>query len=244
MIEEIRFLVSEGYRQFMFVDDTFTVNQKRVIQFCQKIRKEKMDIEWFIEGRVDRCSYHMLRHAVKAGCRIIFLGIESANQKILDYYDKRITPDQSRQAVKAARKAGIDIVSGSFIVGAPNETIKEIENTLKFAKELGLDIPQFNILAAFPGTDIWRELAAKGILNEDQYWETGAAVPEISPDTVPYEEIERMVQQYFRDFFVRPRYIFTQLIRLLKSTYRSSVVLHNLSRASSVVESFHHIFGY
>ena len=244
MLEEFRLLVSEGYKQFMFVDDSFTVHQKRVIEFCQRIRKEKMDIEWFFEGRVDRCSYHMLRHAVKAGCRIIFFGVESANQKVLDYYNKRITPEQSEQAVKNARKAGIDVVSGSFIVGAPNETKREIENTLKFAQTLGLDIPQFNILAAFPGTDIWRELAVKGILSEDQYWETGAVVSEISPDTVPYEEVERIIQEYFRNFFTRPAYLFTQLIRLLKSSYRSSVVLHNLSRVNSVSESFHHIFGY
>jgi len=242
MFEEICFLVSEGYRQFMFVDDSFTVNPKRVVEFCHRVRKARMDIEWFFEGRVDRCSYDMLREAVKAGCRIVFFGIESANQKILDYYDKRITPKQSRQAVETARKAGVDVVSGSFIVGAPNETKQEVENTLKFAQQLEIDIPQFNILCAFPGTDLWRELKAKGILNEDQYWETGAVVSKISPDTVPYEEIERTVQEYFRSFFLRPKYLFTQTIRLLKSSYRSSVVLNNLSRAGSISESLRHIF--
>lgn len=242
MLEELRFLVSEGYKQFMFVDDSFSVNLKRVVGFCQRVRKERMDIEWFFEGRVDHCSYDMLREAVKAGCRIIFLGIESANQKVLDYYDKRITPEQSRHAVKTARKAGVDVVSGSFIVGAPNETKKEIENTLKFAQQLALDIPQFNILCAFPGTDLWKELKVKGILNEDQYWETGAVVSKISPDALPYQEIERIVQEYFRSFFLRPRYLLTQTIKLLKSSYRSSVILNNLSRVRFISESLHHIF--
>jgi len=242
MLEELRFLVSEGYRQFMFVDDSFTVNQNRVVEFCQRVRKERMGIEWFFEGRVDRCSYDMLREAVKAGCKIVFFGIESASQKVLDYYDKRITPEQSSHAVKTARKAGVDVVSGSFIVGAPNETRKEIKNTLKFAQQLALDIPQLNILCAFPGTDLWKELKVKGILNEDQYWETGAVVSKISPNTLPYEEIEQIVQEYFRSFFLRPRYLLTQTIKLLKSSYRSSVVLNNLSRVGSISESLRNIF--
>ena len=226
----------------MFVDDSLTANLKRVVKFCQGIKRERMDIEWFFEGRVDNCSYDMLREAAKAGCKIVFFGVESANQKVLDYYDKRITVEQSRHAVKTARKAGIDVVSGSFIVGAPNETRREIENTLKFAQQLALDIPQFNILCAFPGTDIWNELKMRGILSEDQYWETGAVVSKISPDTLPYEEIERIVQEYFRSFFLRPRYLFMQTVKLLKSSYRSSVVLNNLSRVRSISENIRKIF--
>jgi len=241
IMEELRLLVSEGYRQFMFADDSFTVNPKRVAEFCQMIRKERMDIEWIFEGRVDRCSYDMLRETVKAGCRIILFGIESANQKVLDYYNKQITPEQSRHAVETARKAGVDVVCGSFIVGAPNETKTEVENTLKFAQQLALDIPQFNILTAFPGTDIWQELKVKGILNEDQYWETGAVVSQISPATLPYEEIDRIVQDYFRSFFLRPRYLFKQTMRLLKSSYRSSVVLNNLSRVGSISERLRYV---
>jgi len=241
-LEEFRLLVSDGYGQFMFVDDSFTVNPKRVVDFCKRVRKEKIDVEWFFETRVDRCSYNMLREAVKAGCKIVFFGIESANQKVLDYYDKRITPEQSRHAVEAARKAGIDVVTGAFIVGAPNETKREIEKTLKFAQQLPIDVPQFNILCAFPGTDLWNELKVKGFLSEDQYWETGVAVSRISPDTLPYEEIEQIVHEYFINFFLRPRYLLTQTIRLLKSSYRSSVVLNNLSRADSISKNLRYIF--
>jgi radical SAM superfamily enzyme YgiQ (UPF0313 family) len=242
MLEEIRFLVSEGYEQFMFADDSFTTSPKRVARFCQEVRKEKLDIEWIFEGRVDLGSYDMLRETVKAGARIVLFGIESANQKVLNYYDKRISPEQSRQAVKNARKAGVDVVSGAFIVGAPNETMQEIENTLRFAQQLEIDIPLLNVLTAYPGTDLWTELALKGILNEDQYWETGAVVSQISSDTVPYQEIDRLVQEYFKSFFLRPRYLLTQTIRLLKSSYRSAVVLNNVRRVGSIWNRLRYVF--
>jgi radical SAM superfamily enzyme YgiQ (UPF0313 family) len=149
-MEELLFLASEGYKQFIFVDDNFTANPKNVIKLCREMRKEKLDMEWTCEGRVDNASYEMFWEIAKAGCRILYFGIESANQRILDYYNKRITPEKSRTAVKTARKAGADVLVGSFIVGAPDETRAEIQNTIRFANTIPIDIPQFNILGVFP----------------------------------------------------------------------------------------------
>jgi len=242
LLEEILFLVSKGYKQFMFVDDSFTIDPKRVIRFCRMVKKERMDIEWIFEGRVDRSSYGMMREAVNAGARIVFFGIESANQRILDYYNKQITPEQSKRAIENARNAGIDVVSGSFIVGAPSETKEEVENTLKFAQQLDLDIPQFNVLTAYPGTDLWDSLKMQGILDEDKYWETGAIVSKICSDTVFYEEIDQMVREYFQGFFTRPSYMLKQLARLLRSSYRCRVVLDNLCRAKPISEGLRQTF--
>jgi len=237
ILQELRMLVGEGYRQFLFVDDNFALNQKRAVKLCREIRKEKMDIEWICDSRVDHSSYEMLRETVRAGCIMMYFGIESANQWVLKYYNKQTTPQQAEVAVKNARKAGVDVVVGSFIVGAPNETRSEIQNTLKFAQRLDLDVPQFNILGAFPGTDLWDELAMKGVIDVDQYWETGLCVSEVSPDTVPYEEIQRMIHQYFYDFLLRPRYLAAQLMRTVKSRYRIHVMINNLSRRGAIAES-------
>ncbi|NIR86057.1 radical SAM protein [Candidatus Bathyarchaeota archaeon] len=237
IFEELRLLVSEGYRQFLFVDDNFALNRKRVMKLCREIRKEKMDIEWICDSRVDHCSYNMLRETVRAGCIMVYFGIESANQWVLDYYNKQATPKQAEAAVKNARKAGVDVIVGSFIVGAPNETRQEIQNTLKFAQRLELDVPQFNILGAFPGTDLWDELTMKGAINADQYWETGLCVSEASPDTVPYKEIQQMIHDYFYDFLLRPSYIAAQVIRTLKSRYRINVMINNLNRRGAIAES-------
>jgi anaerobic magnesium-protoporphyrin IX monomethyl ester cyclase len=241
ILEELQLLESQGYRQFLFVDDNFTLDQKRVIKLCRRIRKERMDIEWICEGRVDGSPLVMLRELVKAGCRMFYLGIESASQKVLDYYDKQATTQQARIAVKNARKAGVDVIVGSFIVGAPNETRQEIEKTLKFAEELKIDVPQFNVLSAFAGTDIWEELKTKGFLDEEQYWETGVMVPEICPDAVPYEEITGMIHAHFRHFLLRPDYILSQGLRMMKSSYRMNLLVNNLSRISEISESVRHI---
>jgi radical SAM superfamily enzyme YgiQ (UPF0313 family) len=237
ILKELHLLASEGYKQFLFVDDNFTLNPKRVIKICQRMRKEKVDVEWFAEGRVDQCSYDMLREMVKANCRMMYFGIENANQKVLDYYKKQQTPEQAKVAVKKARKAGVDVIVTSFILGAPNETREEIQNTIKFAQQLQVDIPQFNILAAFPGTNIWEELKMQGVLDEDKYWETGVLVPEVSPDSVPCEEIEQIIHEGYRRFLIRPSYILAQWFRILTSSYRLNLLVNNLKRFDTIAES-------
>jgi anaerobic magnesium-protoporphyrin IX monomethyl ester cyclase len=236
ILEELHLLSSQGYKQFLFVDDNFTLNPKRVIKLCQRLKKEKVDVEFFAEGRVDNCPQNMLQEMVRANCKMIYFGIENATQKVLDYYDKRTTPKQAEDATKKARKAGLDVIVASFILGAPNETRKEIQNTLNFAQKIQVDIPQFNILATFPGTDIWEELKMQGVLDEDKHWETGVLVPEVSPDAVACEEIEQMIHDAYQRFFVRPDYVVKQLIRIGTSSYRFNVLLSNLKRAENVAE--------
>ncbi|HVP16367.1 MAG TPA: radical SAM protein [candidate division Zixibacteria bacterium] len=236
-MEELLFLASEGYKQFIFVDDNFTANPKNVMKLCREMRREKLDMEWTCEGRVDNASYEMFWEIAKAGCRILYFGIESANQRILDYYNKRITPEKSRTAVKTARKAGADVLVGSFIVGAPDETRAEIQNTIRFANTIPIDIPQFNILGVFPGTELWNECEAKGYLKGKDYWETGVSVSEICPTAVPEAEIKTMMHEGFYKFAQRPSFISKEIIRLMKSGYRKRIVVSNVGRLGEIRES-------
>jgi radical SAM superfamily enzyme YgiQ (UPF0313 family) len=214
------------------------MSPKRVIEICRGIRKEKINIEWICEGRVDNCSQSMLREMVKAGCKVLYLGIESANQRILNYYNKKITPEQSKTAVITAKKAGLDVVVGSFIMGAPDETREEIYNTIDFSKRIPIDLPQFNILGAHPGNEIWNEFVAKGFLDPEKYWETAVAVCKIYPRAkLSYDEIMQIMHDAFFKHVYRPSFLVEQLTKTLKSSYRMNVLINNLSRISKIREA-------
>ena len=235
ILKELQFLTSEGYKQLILVDDAFTMNPKRVIKICRGIRKEKLDLEWICEGRVDICSYDMMHEMVRAGCRVLYLGIENANQRILNYYNKRITPKQSEAAVKSAKKAGVDVVAGSFIIGAPDETREEMWQTIKFAQQLPIDIPQFNILGAHPGNDIWNEFVAMGFLDPDKWWEKGVAVCDVYPYAkVSRDEIMQIMHKAFFQHVYRPSYLMKQAASTLRSLYRINVFMSNLSRIGEI----------
>ena len=237
-IKELCELESEGYKQVLFVDDSFTLNPKRALEICRGIRKEKLDLQWICEGRVDNCSRELFQEMSKAGLKILYFGIESANQRILDYYHKTITPQKSENAVRTARKAGVDVIVGSFVVGAPDETRAEIQNTINFAKRMPIDLPQFGVLAAYPGNDIWREMQTKGYINENEYWETGVSVSQVCPTAVPEVEIKEMINQAFFDFVKRPKYLLHALFKTIKSSYRRNVISSNINRLSEIKEEF------
>ena len=237
-LEELQLLASEGYKQLIFVDDAFTMNPKRVIEICRGIRKEELDLEWICEGRVDICPYDMLREMVQAGCRVLYLGIENANQRILNYYNKRITPKQSETAVRTAKKAGVDVIAGSFILGAPDETREEMWNTVNFAQRVPMDLPQFNILGAHPGNDIWNEFVAKGFIDPEKWWEKGVAVSEVYPYAkVSRDEIMQIMHDAFFQHVYRPDFLVKQVAKTLKSTYRMNVLVSNLSRLCEIREA-------
>ena len=240
VMAELEYLQSEGYEQFLFADDNFTLDAKRVSKLCRSIKKEGMDIEWFCDSRVDHVSYDMFRDMVNAGCRCLLFGIESANQRILDYYRKGITPEQSEKAVRNARKAGIDIIVGSFIVGAPDETQREIVNTLQFANKLDIDVPDVNILGAHVGTDLWNDLVAKGLLNENEQWEDEICIPRDVPTPVSYEEVRSLIFEYFRAFYLNPRQLLTELLRTSKSSFRIAAALKNLVGFPQLIETLSH----
>ena len=236
VVAELEYLQSEGYEQFLFADDNFTLDAKRVLRLCRSIKKAGMDIDWFCDSRVDNVSYEMFREMVDAGCKCLFFGVESANQRILDYYRKGITPEQSEKAVCKARKAGVDVIVGSFIVGAPDETRREIVNTLEFANRLDLDVPDVNILGAHVGTDLWDDLVAKGLLNEDEQWENEVCIPRDVPTPVSYEEVRNLVFEYFRAFYLNPKQLLTELLRTSKSGFRIAAALQNLIGFPHLIE--------
>lgn len=237
IVEELEFLYGEGYREFLFVDDNFTLNPRRVEKFCHMLRGRELKIEWFCDSRVDNCGFSTFREMVKAGCRTLYFGMESANQRILDYYKKRIAPEQSKVAAHNARKAGMDIIVGSFIVGAPDETRKEIQDTLRFARQTDIDVPSFNILHAPIGSPLWNELVAKGFIDEDKYWEEGVFVSKVVPTAVPFEEIGSMIYEHFKAFYFDPKRLFSEVIRMFTSSFRLGLIFGNLAQLGTTMET-------
>jgi anaerobic magnesium-protoporphyrin IX monomethyl ester cyclase len=237
IVDELEFLYSEGYREFLFVDDNFTLNPRRVVKFCRLLKKRRLKVGWFCDSRVDNCGFDVFREMVKAGCKIVYFGMESANQRILDYYDKRITPQQSRAAARNAKKAGVDIIVGSFIVGAPDETRKEIQNTLRFAEQVDINVPSFNILCAPVGSPLWTELASKGFVDEQRHWEESVFVPQVVPTAVPFEEVSSMIYEYFKAFYLSPKRLIPEALRMFTSSFRRGLISSNVARLGDTIKT-------
>ncbi|NVM30175.1 MAG: radical SAM protein [Candidatus Helarchaeota archaeon] len=232
ILTELHFLQSRGYEEFSFVDDCFIVNQKRTVKLCQRMRKEKIDMVWSCEGRVDKGSKEVFRTMHYANCNNLMLGIESASQRMLDYYNKNITPELSKKVIKNARKAGIENIAGLFVVGGPDETVQEIIRTLKFGLELDLTFLQYQLLHVLLGSEIWNEAVKQGLINEEKDWNKYVIASDIYPTAVKREIIEKLIDKAFVEFLSRPKFLLKEIFRTVKSPYRLQNIF-NIARRKS-----------
>src|SRR5258708_27208259 len=109
-------------------------------------------IQWGCEGRVDSVAQHLFPAMARAHCRTLMFGIESGSQKILDRVRKEQTLEEITNAVTNAKKAGIQVVHGFFVVGNPDETVEDMKATCNFAARLPLNTFAFNRLCVNRGT--------------------------------------------------------------------------------------------
>lgn len=164
IFEEIRDIISLGYDFLWIADDTFTCNEDFLKRFCLRMIMEELDIKWSCLSRVDGMCDGTYALMKRAGCRKVFLGIESGNDRVLKSMGKGTDTSMIRHSVAAFQKYGLSC-SGFFIVGYPGETIETIEETFAFALSLGLDQMSFNVPYPLPGSKLFQRL--KGLGDDD-----------------------------------------------------------------------------
>ncbi len=229
VVDELEELTGQGYEEIGIVDDSFTLTKKRVEKICELIEERHLKFHWWCGSRVDSVDYDIFLKMKKAGCESVFFGIESANQRILNYYDKRTTPQQSIRAVNAARKAGLN-TTGTFIVGASIETKREVINTLEFSKRLGMDAIGIGPLWVYPGAHIWDEFVAKNLGLQEKYWESGFVPVKLGMCQYSKEWLEDAIRKTLREFYLNPSYIAQELVRSFKDPYRRKVISRKFHR--------------
>jgi len=162
--EEIADILSYGYDDLWIADDLFTLDENFLGSFCRQILQERSGLTWSCLSRVDSVRDETAALMKRAGCRKVYLGIESGSDEILKLMKKRISKAEINHGVEIFRRNGIPC-SGFFIVGYPGETRETIEETFAFALSLGLDELAFNVPYPLPGSKLYERLT--GIREED-----------------------------------------------------------------------------
>jgi uncharacterized radical SAM superfamily protein len=143
IIEELKEIKKQGIKEIYIRDFTFTANKERVKKLCKLMIENKFNLAWSCDGRVDNVDEETLRLMKKAGCFLIFFGVESADDKILEENNKGFTTKKVREIFKLCKKVGIETL-GSFIVGLPQDNKDSTEKTIQFAIDLDCDYASFN----------------------------------------------------------------------------------------------------
>ena len=159
--EMVKYAVEKyGVKEIQIEDDTFTLNSKRVVEFCKKIKKFKLRITLPNSIRADAPKnldrrYEMFQHMAEAGFEKLGISAEHGDQEFLDKtIGKRLDLNEIINSIDIAHKAGI-MVHTNFMMGFPFETKVNRDRTIKFAKSLKSDSFSVSLVAPLPGTSLY-----------------------------------------------------------------------------------------
>ncbi len=210
-IEELKILVRKyGYKSIIFFDDNFTLDPKRATEISEQILKNDLKISWWAFSRADELLGHedMVEAMAKSGCKMLFIGFESANDEALKEFKKKLKSDVAFDVVRLLKKYNIDVFA-SFILGALSDTRETIARTVKFAKRLssiGASIVQFSILTPYPGTRLFAKLKPLLLTNDWRLFD-GTHLVFKHPNFTPKELRKEFVKAYFK-VYTTPKLLF------------------------------------
>ena len=192
IIKEIEWMVDKFPQMdtIWIQDDTFFVDNQRVIDFCDEIIKRGIKINFACNGRMKPISEKMVKKLEQANFKRIFLGLESGDNRILKKCHKGITQEDAINAYKLFAKTKINIYS-HLIVGLSGENIDTIMETANFMKKLQKIkyVPNYYpyLLIVFPGTEIYEIAKAAGSIGDD-YWLSDKPAPFFTTEN-SYEQL-------------------------------------------------------
>lgn len=214
ILTELHYLIGKyDAKEINFEADTFTLKKSFVMNLCTEIIKSGYHkwISWTCESRVDTMDADMLKLMRAAGCWQISYGIESGNQRLLDFMKKGTNLAQIRKTIHLTEAAGIG-TRAFFMLGIPTETQYESQQTIDFAKELNAEWTQFTLTVPFPGTEMyeWVQEHEPDRLspNWSDYqthagWKGGPLA--YVPQGRTTEEMCKLQRQAYRAVYLRPR---------------------------------------
>ena len=203
--------ISKDYDTVFAVDDNFLMDKKRANKIMDLLIEKNLDLDIWISGsRVTDADKDLFIKMKKAGVKSLEFGIESGNQEVLDYYNKKITLKDVEKAISLSKKVGF-LTIGNFILGSPIEKDKHINDTISFAKKLNLDFAFFYTFYLLKGSKIWEDAFKDGKIQENEFFvpcDNSRNICNFSKD-----EIRFKLHKAFLSYYFSPKYIISQFIR-------------------------------
>lgn len=168
IITEIKLLINKYKRKsIVFNDDSFNIDSKRVIELCNLLINEKLDILWSTSIRVDLITNDIAQKMKKSGCYNVSIGIESANNNVLKQMNKNTTKEKIYKGIQILRNAGIDVM-GQFMIGNPGDTLETVKESIDFAKSSNLTGVEFYTALPYKDSLLYEYVRSHGKMLTDQ----------------------------------------------------------------------------
>ncbi len=207
VVDEMEHLVNDhNIEMVAFMDDTFTLNKNRVYEICEIIKERGLDNYWGCTARVDTISEELLKAMKDAGCITMFLGVESADQQLLNEVNKKTNINRIKKTFELTKKYGMRTIA-SVVLGMPGDTKRSILSTIKFVKTLEPSYAVFSLATPYPGTDFYLKAASENLIKINDWSKYTLLSPVLETVDCSLDELKKLQKKAFKEFYLRPSYI-------------------------------------
>ena len=202
VVNEIGMLVNKyGIKEIAINDDQFMLDKNRVNDICNLLIEKKLGITISIPAgtSVWLADEELLKKMKKAGFYRLNFPIETGNPNTMKFIRKPIDLDKAKKTIDIANRLGF-WTQGNFIIGFPYETKEEIETTIKYAFDSGLDYAHFFIAQPYKGAELYDICLKEGLLNEVK---RGSDMERTlyNTTTMTAENLQKIRDKATRDYF-------------------------------------------
>jgi len=193
-------------RTLCFDEPNFTADKKRAIDILKQMKEHSITPKYaWPSVSIDVANDEkLLKWCSEVSDFHFAIGLESVNQKVLDSYNKKQTPEIIKKNIKKIKDYGIKIF-GSMIFGADNDDKSVFQKTVDFCQESEVDFPTFSALTPYVGTDIRQELESQNrILNNNWDFYDGTHVL-IKPKNMTPIELQNGIIDAYQSFYSRAK---------------------------------------
>ncbi len=153
-----------------FMDDEFITKKSRVLEFCEKIKREIPGLLWACTGRADLVNENLVGQMRNAGCVSIAYGFESGSPRLLKAMKKGTSIPVMENAIRINRKFEM-MLPISFILGMPEENHESCRETVDFCVRNKIRLKSLMFATPYPGTEIFRRAIDEGRIKPDKLHE-------------------------------------------------------------------------
>ena len=198
VVDEIK---SIPQKTIMFYDNSLTINPEYSKALFRKMKG--LNKKFFCNGNIDKLAEdkELVRLSKEAGCVSWLVGFESVSQKTIDEIGKNTNKvEKYSMAVKNIHENDMAVI-GSFMFGFDTDTKNVFNETLKFIKDLKIDLADFCILTPFPGTPLYDKLEKEGRLLETDWSKYTMRNVVYKPKNMTPEELLEGVKKMYIEFY-------------------------------------------
>ncbi|MDO4962700.1 MAG: radical SAM protein [bacterium] len=167
--DEIETMQKVGFKTFFFSDDTFAFSIKRLLEFKEEIEKRNMEVKWTSNIRIKDITEEKIKLMKELGAYRVFVGIETINNNASKIIGKNLRKEEILEKIRILKDNDMEF-HASFILGNPDDTEEDLENTINFVKEINPNIVTFNLIKIYPGLKLYSDPEKYGMIMADKYW--------------------------------------------------------------------------